>query len=41
MTIMIIILKVVGVLAFAAFAGMCMWETLKYFFNWGKKDDRY
>jgi len=34
-----IVLKIIGVIVFLAFAGMCMWETLKYTFKWGKKDD--
>lgn len=37
----IVILKVVGVIAFAAFSVMCMWEMLKHTFNWHKKDERY
>ena len=36
---MIIILKIIGVLLILAFAGMCMWITLKSTFNLGKKDD--
>jgi len=34
-----IILKIVAIIALVAFAGMCMWETLKSTFGWGKKND--
>jgi len=34
-----IILKIIGIIILIAFAGMCMWETLKHVFDWGKKDD--
>lgn len=34
-----ILLKIVGIIALVAFAGMCMWITLSSTFNWGNKDD--